>query len=460
MKLPQARPSPKKIETGTETIGFRGLNRMPVLAQGELSAMTNLSSKYAPCLYPRDSRAKTNTLVSGTALSAANQKLCWVDGTDFVYDGIVKGTVITGSKSIIEYFGIILIFPDKKYYNYVTATFGTFTSPDIDYACVYNNRAFGVKGNAFYASKLGDPLTWNYFPVPITNDSCFQTNTGEEGNFTGIISLQNHVMVMKSNYLYELYGNKPANFQLQLIAKSGCIDNKSVVEINGALYFMGEDGFKVYAGSVPKPISLNLNENYISCKAGTDGRKYFASLYNGTSYNLYVYDTLTDMWHREDSLNVGSFARINNTLYALSANGIWQFDSGTEIISWIAETDKFTEMYMGKKVYSKIKIMAEIEAGSSLSMYVSQDEGPYELVDTMSSTGIQLFTRHIMPYRATTFQIKLTGVGKSKVYSMIRELTIGSDVVRNDIIIFNDLELRTFAQLEAFTFEDLNQAEV
>ena len=95
---------------------------------------------------------------------SVGNKLCWVDGTKFVYDGVVKGTVTAGKKSMAEYFGIILIFPDKKYYNYNTDTFGTIPNcPDIKYICVHNNRAFGVGGNGFYASKLGDPLTWNYF---------------------------------------------------------------------------------------------------------------------------------------------------------------------------------------------------------------------------------------------------------------------------------------------------------
>ena len=44
---------------------------------------------------------------------------CAIDGTDFYYDGTKKGTVKKGKKSVIDFNGNIVIFPDKKYYDYV-----------------------------------------------------------------------------------------------------------------------------------------------------------------------------------------------------------------------------------------------------------------------------------------------------------------------------------------------------
>lgn len=309
-----------KKKTEQITMGFKGLNQLPATESGELTAMTNISSKYAPVLCPRDPREGIETLISGTALFPAGDKFCWVDGTNFVYDGVVKGTVAAGKKSIAEYFGIMLIFPDKKYYNYVSGTFGNISNcPDISYVCVHNNRAFGCGGNGFYASKLNDPLTWDYLPVPITNDCSWQVNTGEEGDFTGIIATLDSVFATKARYLYKLYNDRPANFWLKAIHESGCIDFRSLCGVNGSLFMLGTEGIKQYSSGMPDIISLKLDENYVSGAAGTDGRRYFISLYNGVDFNLYVYDTTNGLWAREDCLEVIQFANLDGELYAVTA---------------------------------------------------------------------------------------------------------------------------------------------
>ena len=427
MYLVPAKVIPKKIEQAT--LGFKGLNRLPVTEPGELTAMTNISGKYAPALYPREPREVIQTLASGTALFPVGNKLCWVDGTNFVYDGVVKGTVTAGKKSMAEYFGIILIFPDKKYYNYNTDTFGTIPNcPDIKYICVHNNRAFGVGGNGFYASKLGDPLTWNYFPVPYTDDSSWQTNTGDPGEFTGIKVSLNQVKATKDGCLYELYGDKPSNFKLHKVVDVGCIDGDSIVEINGVLYFLSSDGFRAYSGSVPAPISMKLNENYVSCVAGTDGRLYYASLYNGSTYNLYVYDTYNKHWYREDSLNVAAYARIEDDLYALADNKIYRFKSGNEVVSWEVESERFTEWYMGKKTNLSVKVMVELEAGAMLRVYCSTDDGDYSLKNTITATGLRSYEIKITPQRCHWFRVKLSGMGKAKIYGFARDVLLGSTV--------------------------------
>lgn len=461
MQLPKVKVIPQKTEY--QTIGFKGLNRMPVTDSGELAAMTNISSKYSPCLYPRESREVIKTLTNGTALFAANGKLCWVDGTNFYYDGVSKGTVTEGPKSIAEYFGTILIFPDKKFYNYVTNTFGNIQNcPDIKYVCVHNNRAFGVGGNGFYASKLGDPLVWNQFSIPILSEDSWQVNTGEEGDFTGIKVVQNHVVATKEGYLYELYGSKPANFSLQKIVDVGCIDSKSIVEIDGVMYFLSQDGFRAYAGAFPKPISINLNENYVSCTAGTDGRRYYASLYNGKEYNLYVYDTYTGYWYREDNLHVVDFIQYNDSLCALSENFVYKFNSGNEQVTWSFEME-FTENYMGKKINSNIKVTAELDTRSSFSIYYSTDDGEYRLARTCEyMSGYKLITVDITPERCDKFKLKIAGIGNVKIYELLRVISFGSAITagNNDIFTYDRLDTMTWDEIDTMQCSKLNRYEV
>lgn len=425
-----ARAVSVKKKSEALTLGFKGLNRLPATENGELTAMTNISGRYSPVLTSRLPREVIRELTSGTALFVAgNGKLCWVDGTDFVYDGVVKGTVSAGKKSIDEYAGIILIFPDKKYYNYNTNTFGNIPNcPDIDYICVHRNRAFGCKGNAFYASKLGDPLTWNYFPVPLVEDSCWQSDVGEPGDFTGIIVSPDQIKVAKSGYLYELYGDKPSNFLLRKAANVGYKDYDSLVDINGTLYGLSNDGFRRYTGSVPVLISDKLNEKYVSCVAGTDGTRYYACLYNGTEYSLYVFDTSTNLWFREDNLNVQAFAcrKDAHELYALADNRIIKLNSGTETITASIESEKFTEWWLGKKVSKSVKVMADLEADATLKIYCAVDDGPYKLEETITATGLRSYETRITPQRCDSFKVKLEWTGDVKVYGFSRELDFGS----------------------------------
>jgi hypothetical protein len=325
MQLPRMPYNAPKIEQ--TVIEWKGLNRMPTVSTGELSAMTNMSSEYAPCLSPSRPKEISKTVVSGTAMAQAEGKLCWVDGTNFYYDGVVKGTVTAGKKSIFAFNGNVLIFPDKKCYSIDAGTFtdiaaGTYPSvpvscPDIDYACVYNNRAFGVKGDNIYASALGKYNTWADFTGE--NTDSWAADTGTDGDFNGVIECNGHVLIVKSDCIFELYGTKPSNFTLQLVSPAiGCIDGRSLVVIGGILYFLSHDGIYAYSGSVPENISIKLNEKYVCGAAGSDGRRYYISLFNGTEFNLYVYDTYSGMWNREDKLEVLSFVSIGNELHALT----------------------------------------------------------------------------------------------------------------------------------------------
>jgi hypothetical protein len=461
MHLKPAKVNPKKIEQ--VTMGFKGLNRLPVTDDGELIAMTNMSSKYAPALCPRGPREIIRALASGTALFAANGKLCWVDGTGFYYDGVLKGTVTVGQKSIAEYFGTILIFPDKAYYNYVTNTFGAIPNCpyDIKFVCVHNNRAFGCGGNGFYASKLGDPLTWNDLPDPITVGCSWITNTGEEGDFTGIIATQNAVYATKPGYLYKLYNDRPANFLLKAVQTSGCIDGRSLADVNGILFMLGDDGIKIYTGGTDA-ISLKLNEKYVSGSAVSDGHRYYISMYNGADYNLYVYDTKNGLWSREDNLKVDEFVKQGSTIYALSNNQIIRFNSGTEIPEWSSDKE-FTENYLGKKVNSSIKVSAELEAGSAFSIYYSLDGGPFTLAEAYDYfTGYRAVEVNITPDRCDRFTLRLTGKGYVKLFNLSREMELGSTVMpnRGDIMRWDAMDALVWDEADELAWNKVNKYEL
>jgi hypothetical protein len=508
MKLPQARYDDQR--TKRYLINFKGYNNNPVVEEGELVSMKNLSSSFSPCLSPREPREVIETLTSPTDLFA-KEKLCKVDGTDFIYDGVVKGAVLAGEKSFVSMGDNVLILPDKKYYNIVDDTFGslentytsganqitfatnkittsgadfsgfvvgdgvtisgclvntvnnktviireiaakvltfsdeTFTAgaetaaitvkravPDIDFACEYNNRCWGGKGNDVYASKQGDPKNWNVFDGLVTDS--WATDVGSDGDFTGCVSFAKQVFLFKENYITKVFGDKPSNFRAIespiLGIQSGCA--KSAAVVNEILFYKSISGIMALAGGSPSLISQNFGDKkYSLAVGGADDRKYYVSLYDGAVWTLFVYDTWNGgNWHIEDDFHAIAFAFLNNSLYAINAadKRLYKFNSGVEAVEYEAVTEEFTEVVNEKKGHSQIGLRADLEIGSTLSVYVKVDNGEWQLLRTFDTPQKRTFAVAVRPERADMFQIKLVGVGKCKVYALVREFFYGSEV--------------------------------
>ena len=102
---------------------FKGLNHNEGAGDGELYRMKNLCSDWYPLLATRKKRRLYKKLAKGNGLFGW-EKLCWVDGRDFYYDGEKKGRVTDGKKHIAAINEMIVIAPDMKYYNTATGEFG------------------------------------------------------------------------------------------------------------------------------------------------------------------------------------------------------------------------------------------------------------------------------------------------------------------------------------------------
>lgn len=442
MYLPQAAyPRTRNKESkriDPKIIQFAGYNANPIINSGQLKGMSNCSSRNFPCISNRLPRTQHTTVTTPNAIYSANNKLCWVDGTSFYYDGVSKGTVTSGAKSIVDFNGKILIFPDKKYYDYGTNTFGTLGTgtypaagavPDMDYICIHSNRVFGCKGSDIYASKLGDCTNWTTFAGE--NTDSYATDVASEGNFTGIASYANHVVFFKKDCIHELYGDVPYQFTVKEVAKKGCIDGKSVVEVNGLLYFLARDGINLYGGGLPRLVSHELNDTFTTASAGTDGNTYYVCLYNGTSYNVYAYDTYHGVWHKEDTLRVVEFTLLDGYVYALTSettSKIMKLNYGTETVTGYAETEIFDESELNKKYYSKLKVKVELGTSASIDIYVKTDNGAYSLVKSFSTTQLQVIPIEFIPKRCNNFQVKFAFSGDVKIFGMEREFELATDL--------------------------------
>jgi len=384
------------------------------------------------------------TFAAGTFTAGAETAAITFTGCSFKYDNVTKGAVTASAKSMVELSQRIVIFPDKVSYDTVGGTFAAFGSgnwynpagsevgsvPDIKYACVLDNRIWGVDGgDKVCCTALGDFDDWVAVNNPddtVNEAGAWSVDTGTNGNFAGIASYKGTVLAFKNDRVWKMFGNIPSDFQFVEISRLGCVSNKSICEVNNILFWLSPQGVVAYTGGVPEVISENLNDNYVSAVAGGDGRKYYISLYNGSTYALYVYDTWKGVWLQEDTLNVTEFSYLDGYLYALtSTNVISKFNSGTESISWEFESKIYDEQYMGKKGHSELSCRVDLATGSTLNVYTKVDNGSYSLAKSYNTTDLSTFSVPLKIKNASHFQLKFTGTGDFALYQIQRKFIYG-----------------------------------
>ena len=108
----------------TMQLSFRGLNLRDGAEESEFSQMTNMSADRAPMLSPRQPRSLLKAIVKPNGMLGGSV-LCWVDSTDFYYDGFCYGQVADSRKQLVRMGAKILIFPDKLSFDTEYHTFAS-----------------------------------------------------------------------------------------------------------------------------------------------------------------------------------------------------------------------------------------------------------------------------------------------------------------------------------------------
>ena len=303
------------------------------------------------------------------------------------------------------------------------------------WGCRYGENANGEVVNEIYASKLGDFKNWNCY-MSLSTDSYF-ASLGTDGQFTGAITHLGYPLFFKENYVHKVYGNYPANFQIQTTAcrgvQKGC--GKSLAIVNEVLYYKSNGGICAYDGSLPSEISSALGEiSYSDAVAHGHNNKYYISMKdNKGKYNLFVCDVRKGMWHKEDELKVDDFCSCDGEVYAI-ANGkiITLLGSGkkdSDAVEWMAETGVIGMYTPDKKYISRLNIRMSLDIGSRVSFYAQYDScGEWEQLAMLTGTNLRSFSIPIRPKRCDHFRLRIVGEGDARIYSIVKTLEQGSDI--------------------------------
>ena len=304
------------------------------------------------------------------------------------------------------------------------------------WGCRYGTALNGEVVNEIYASKLGDFKNWSCF-MGLSTDS-YAASCGTDGQFTGAVTHLGYPLFWKENCVHKVYGNYPANFQIQDTAcrgvQKGC--HLSLAIVNETLFYKARSGICAFDGALPTEASYALgNEVYSDAVGGAHGNKYYVSMKDTDGeWHLFVYDTAKGMWHKEDNLHASAFCSCRGELYAVDAKGnniITMLGSGSEDtgeVQWMVETGELGISSPDMKYIARITVRMSMEMGAKAEIYAQYDMSDEWIhVCNIFATSLRSFSIPIKPRRCDHMKLKIVGEGMTKIYSITKTIEQGSD---------------------------------
>ena len=323
--------------------------------------------------------------------------------------------------------------------------------PNMDFVIESENRLWGCRYgvalngqivNEIYASKLGDFKNWNCF-AGISTDS-YVASVGTDGQFTGAFTHLGYPLFFKENCIHKVYGNYPANYQIQTTACRGVQkgSEKSLAMVNETLFYKSRSAVCAYDGSLPTEVSSALGDiTYGEAVAGVLGNKYYISMKDSEGeYHLFVFDVSKGMWHREDKTQATAFCNCRGNLYYIDYDDnkiktvrppatALEGTLDTKAVEWQAITGVIGTDSPDKKYISRLVARLSLEIGTTVVFYIEYDSsGEWEHLFTMSGTTLRSFSVPIRPKRCDHLRLRIDGKGVAKIYSICKTIEQGSDV--------------------------------
>lgn len=373
------------------------------------------------------------------------------------YDGVtISGVTVNGLEDLNstmfiwdkgdDYIVVVGILDDVDGASQTTSIKISRFMPEMDFIIESNNRLWGCRYglnrdgdvvNELYACKQGDFKNWNCF-MGISTDS-YYVSLGTDGQFTGAFSYLGQPTFFKENCVHVVYGNYPAEYQVQDTACRGVQkgSEKSLSMVNEVLYYKSRTGICAYNGSLPMEISAVFGDKaYSNAVACGHKNKYYISMKDISinRYVLFVYDVEKGMWHKEDEMQSKCFCPVDEEIYYIDENDAIRtiFGSGvkdTEPIKWMAETGIMGVNAPDKKYISRLSIRLSMEIGTRIYIYIQYDSnGDWESVCQLTGHNLRTFTLPIKPKRCDHLKLRIEGEGNAKIYSLSKTVEIGSDI--------------------------------
>jgi hypothetical protein len=294
----------------------------------------------------------------------------------------------------------------------------------------------GKPVNEIYACKLGDFRNW-YNYMGLSTDS-YAVTVGTDGVFTGAATLKGTPLFFKESCIHRVTGYTPSSFTMTTTMCRGVQEgsSESLAVVGEALLYKGRTDVMLYDGSIPVAISNALGDTrYHSASAGANADRYYVSMQEHDGpWRFFVYDVQKGLWHLEDNTHAVHFAQLDDELYFINADtGDLVAENGydgmlEDAVEWSATFGKYGFDYEGSKYLSRYNLRMALEPGSKVKMEIQYDsDGKWHTMGTMTGKSLRSFMIPVIPRRCDHCQLRLSGTGRMKLYSLARVLELGGD---------------------------------
>lgn len=322
-------------------VKFGGLNRTLGAGDGQIRDMMNMTGDHGPVLAVRRKRRLLRTLEAPGGIFSWD-KLCWVDGDGFYFDGIRKGTVSKGQKSFCAMGNNILIWPDKCCYNVAQDTFQSLEAAWAGASLTFGNgKLYGEEAKANCIHSPG--VSWDSLFRPgdaVTITGC---TLHPENNKTPVIrEIDGDRMYFYEN-IFTLKEDGDYTETGMLRVERRVPDLKFLCENENRIW--GCDDTTIYASKLGDPFNFSvydgLQTDSFAVTPGAAGRFTGCISYKGFAVffkeqRIYkVYGSIPSSFCAVDSASIGipegegqSIAIAGEMLFYLSGNGVMAYSGG------------------------------------------------------------------------------------------------------------------------------------
>ena len=312
--------------------------------------------------------------------------------------------------------------------------------PEMDFVCQCRNRLWGCRYgndghgnlNELYACALGDFRNWEKF-MGLSTDS-WRAGVGSDGVWTGAVNYLGTPIFFKENCLHRVAVSAEGAHSVEETVCRGVEkdSSKSLVVVDETLFYKSLSDVCIYQGGFPESISAPFGDRrYHAAVAGSADRKYYISLLDeNDAPQLFVYDLRHGLWCREDGLRAESFAAVDNELFCLSENRIYDLGGRAgemeERLSWSAETGLLGLESGDGKYISRILARMILMRGAQAEIFAEyESSGNWEYLGRVNGVTAGSVEIPLRVRRCDHLRLKLAGEGEMKLLSLETEYTEG-----------------------------------
>ena len=365
-----------------------------------------------------------------------------LDGEKILY--AVGGSAASGNDAAVQDYIVVVGLITEASTEQSNAITIRRKTPKLDYVCECQNRLwgcfYGIDGgkviNEIYCCALGDFKNWRQY-LGLSTDS-WTASIGSDGPWTGAVNYLGHPCFFKENRIHSINVSSVGAHQIDETICRGVQKGswRSLQVVEETLYYKSRTGICAWQGGFPSGVSEALgDEKYSAAVAGSYGDLYYISMKDSSNHwYLFVYDTKKGFWHREDSLHVMCFCRVDDALYCIDADTNKLLDLNGTVgtketsVTWKAESGILYYETVDRKYLSRFNIKVWLEENAEIKIYAQYDsDGTWVDVGTVTRKGMGTTLVPVRPRRCDHLRLRISGTGDAKIFSMTRILEVGSD---------------------------------